>query len=60
MKTVVKGEEVYGSACSNPSQFISWDGIHYSHVANQWVAEKIAGGSFSDPPIPISKACHGS
>ncbi|OWM76124.1 hypothetical protein CDL15_Pgr009770 [Punica granatum] len=58
MKTVVNGEEVYGSACSNLSQYISWDGIHYSHVANEWVAKKIEDGSFSDPPVPISRACH--
>ncbi|WJX70286.1 hypothetical protein P8452_54413 [Trifolium repens] len=54
-------EMINGSAntnpCTNPSQHITWDGIHYSQRANQLIAKKIIYGSFSDPPVPIGKAC---
>ncbi|KAI3474933.1 hypothetical protein Pfo_030244 [Paulownia fortunei] len=39
------------------STCISWDGVHYSQAANQWIANHILNGSFSDPPMPISRAC---
>ncbi|KAK0573009.1 hypothetical protein LWI29_001818 [Acer saccharum] len=57
-KGIVNGSEVFGAKCSNPSNYISWDGIHYSHAANQWVANKIIEGSFSNPPISITQAYH--
>ncbi|XP_049384253.1 GDSL esterase/lipase At5g14450 [Solanum stenotomum] len=55
---IVRGAEVFGGACVNPSDYISWDGIHFSQAANQWIADHILNGSFSDPPIPITHACH--
>lgn len=57
-KGIVRGAEVFGGACVNPSDYISWDGIHYSQAANQWIANHILNGNFSDPPIPITHACH--
>ncbi|KAK3416718.1 hypothetical protein EUGRSUZ_H02485 [Eucalyptus grandis] len=57
MKMAVDGVEVSGDSCSDPSQHISWDGIHYSHAANLWIANKILDGSFSDPPVAITEAC---
>lgn len=56
-KAVVNGT-VYGIPCEHPSRHISWDGTHYSEAANEWVAKAILNGSFSDPPIPVSEACH--
>ncbi|KAK6930944.1 GDSL lipase/esterase [Dillenia turbinata] len=56
-KTMINGTEIHGTSCSNPPAYISWDGIHYSDAANQWVAHKILDGSFSDPPISIAEAC---
>ncbi|XP_070051972.1 GDSL esterase/lipase At5g14450 [Nicotiana tomentosiformis] len=57
-KAIVRGAEVFGGACVNPSIYISWDGVHYSQAANQWTANQILNSSFSDPPIPITHACH--
>ncbi|KAL3629145.1 hypothetical protein CASFOL_026367 [Castilleja foliolosa] len=56
-RIMVNGSDVFGAACSSPATCISWDGVHYSQAANQWVANQILNGSFSDPPVPISSAC---
>ncbi|XVE74939.1 hypothetical protein DITRI_Ditri12bG0058800 [Diplodiscus trichospermus] len=56
-KKMVNGTEISGTSCSNPSAYISWDGIHYSHAANLWVANKVLDGLLSDPPTPITEAC---
>lgn len=53
----IDGRQVYGASCRNPSQYISWDGVHYSQAASQWFANHILNGSLSDPPIPITKSC---
>ncbi|GMN41513.1 hypothetical protein TIFTF001_010741 [Ficus carica] len=57
-KAIVNGTEVVGNACSDPSVYISWDNVHYSHAANRWVAHQILDGSLSDPPISLAQACH--
>lgn len=44
--------------CKDPSKHISWDGVHYTEAANRIVAKLIANGSHSDPPVPITEACH--
>ncbi|KAH7515713.1 hypothetical protein FEM48_Zijuj10G0055600 [Ziziphus jujuba var. spinosa] len=58
-KAMVNGTEIFGAACSDPSLYISWDSIHYSHAANRWIAYHIVDGSLSDPPVAITQACHG-
>jgi len=55
-KAIINGT-VYGFACDDPSKYISWDGIHYSQAANEWIANQILSGSFSDPPVSLGKAC---
>ena len=57
MKAIVNGTEVE-ALCSNPSKYISWDGVHYSDAANECIANQIMDGSFSDPPVSITEACH--
>ena len=56
-KALVNGSAVFGASCANPSQYVSWDGVHYSQAASQWFANHILNGSLSDPPIPITQAC---
>ncbi|KAJ8548353.1 hypothetical protein K7X08_030822 [Anisodus acutangulus] len=56
-KTTVNGTETFGSVCKNPSEYISWDGIHYTEAANKWLAEHIVNGSFSEPRVSITEAC---
>ncbi|KAF3777873.1 GDSL esterase/lipase [Nymphaea thermarum] len=55
---IVNGVEVAAPLCADPLKYVSWDGIHYSHAANQLIAKQIVDGSFSDPPIALDKACH--
>ncbi|TXG55873.1 hypothetical protein EZV62_017186 [Acer yangbiense] len=54
---IVNGTEVNAVSCEDPSKYINWDGIHYTEAASRWIANHIADGSFSDPPIPLTKAC---
>ncbi|XP_010322965.1 GDSL esterase/lipase At3g27950 [Solanum lycopersicum] len=53
---IVNGTE-HGKACSDPTKYISWDGVHYTDAANVWLAKSILNGSFSDPPVPIEQSC---
>lgn len=57
-KSLVNGTELYGTSCKKPEEYLSWDGIHYSEAANKLVADHILDGSFSDPSIALSEACH--
>ncbi|XP_045798248.1 GDSL esterase/lipase At5g14450-like isoform X1 [Trifolium pratense] len=56
-KQTINGTEIVTSSCEDPSKYISWDGVHYTEAANQWIADRIVDGSFSDPPLPISQSC---
>ncbi|KAK4388094.1 GDSL esterase/lipase [Sesamum angolense] len=57
-KAMVNGTQHYDAACSNPSEYISWDAIHYTEAANKWVAGRILDGSSSEPQVPIAEACY--
>ncbi|KAK9271973.1 hypothetical protein L1049_002340 [Liquidambar formosana] len=57
-KANINGTEIYGAPCENPALFVSWDGVHYTEAANKWIANHILNGSLSDPPLPITLACH--
>ncbi|CAL0323246.1 unnamed protein product [Lupinus luteus] len=57
-KSIVDGKEIFAGSCKDPSKYISWDGVHYTEAANNWIANHIINGSFSDPPIPITQSCH--
>ncbi|KNA19198.1 hypothetical protein SOVF_063820 [Spinacia oleracea] len=48
----------YGSqACNNGSQFISWDGIHYTEAANAIAAKRILSMEYSSPKMPFDFFC---
>ncbi|KAI4300995.1 hypothetical protein L6164_034314 [Bauhinia variegata] len=58
-KKKVDGKEVLvGKPCKDPTVWVNWDGVHYTQAANNWVFDQIVDGSFSDPPLPLTRACH--
>ncbi|CAA0823437.1 GDSL esterase/lipase [Striga hermonthica] len=54
----VNGTKVFATSCPNPSEVISWDGVHYIEAANKWITDRIVNGFLSDPPVAVSRACH--
>ena len=53
----VKGKIVSARACSDPYNYVSWDGIHATEAANKIVTYAILNGSYSEPPFPLNKLC---
>ncbi|KAI3733456.1 hypothetical protein L6452_12899 [Arctium lappa] len=49
--------EQNGSVCTNPLEYISWDGIHYTEAANKWVVNHLQDGSVCAPKVPLTEAC---
>ncbi|KAL6953267.1 acetylajmaline esterase [Sarracenia purpurea var. burkii] len=48
---VVNGSSVTAKGCSDSTEYVNWDGIHYTEAANQYVSSQILTGKFSDPPF---------
>uniref|UniRef100_A0A803KPB0 Uncharacterized protein n=1 Tax=Chenopodium quinoa TaxID=63459 RepID=A0A803KPB0_CHEQI len=48
---VINGNNVTAKGCSDSTEYINWDGIHYTEAANQYVASQILTGKYSDPPF---------
>ncbi|KAJ4831176.1 hypothetical protein Tsubulata_025751 [Turnera subulata] len=47
----LNGTNVTANACSNTSEYVNWDGNHYTEAANWHVAEEILAGNYTDPPL---------
>ncbi|XP_044481693.1 GDSL esterase/lipase At1g54790-like isoform X1 [Mangifera indica] len=48
---VINGSSVTAKACPDSTEYVSWDGIHYTEAANQYVSSQILTGIYSDPPF---------
>ncbi|KAJ8440117.1 hypothetical protein Cgig2_003442 [Carnegiea gigantea] len=48
---VINGTAVTATGCSDSTEYINWDGIHYTEAANLYVASQILTGKYSDPPF---------
>ncbi|KHG21223.1 hypothetical protein F383_05901 [Gossypium arboreum] len=48
---VINGATFTAKACNDSSEYVNWDGIHYSEAANQYVSSQILTGKYSDPPF---------
>ncbi|XWS21622.1 hypothetical protein CRYUN_Cryun30bG0070300 [Craigia yunnanensis] len=53
----VNGTKIFVGSCDRPSVRVVWDGIHYTEAANKFVFDQISTGSFSDPHVPLKRAC---
>lgn len=47
----VNGKLVTAKGCSDTTEFVNWDGIHYTEAANFHIASQILTGKYSDPPF---------
>ncbi|KAI5345751.1 PREDICTED: GDSL [Prunus dulcis] len=54
---VINGRTVTATACSDPYNYVSWDGVHATEAANKLVTWAILNGSYSDPPFPFHDFC---
>lgn len=53
----IGGSTVTATACSDPYNYVSWDGIHATEVASKLITYSILNGSYFDPPFPIHQLC---
>ncbi|KAI3444459.1 hypothetical protein Pfo_001124 [Paulownia fortunei] len=53
----INGCNLTALACSDPYNYVSWDGIHATEAANKLVADAILHGSNFDPPFSLHKFC---
>lgn len=49
---VINATTITAKGCTDSSEYVNWDGIHYTEAANQYVASQILTGKYSDPPFP--------
>ncbi|KAI3444458.1 hypothetical protein Pfo_001123 [Paulownia fortunei] len=55
---VIDGQNVAASACSDPQNYVSWDGIHLTEAANKIMAYAILSGSYFDPTFSLNQYCY--
>ncbi|XP_015875168.3 GDSL esterase/lipase At1g54790-like [Ziziphus jujuba] len=55
---IINGTSVTAKACSSSTEYISWDGVHFTEAANQYVASQILTGKYSDPPFSDKMPSH--
>ncbi|WCJ43193.1 GDSL-like Lipase/Acylhydrolase superfamily protein [Euphorbia peplus] len=48
---VLNGSTVTVKACNDSTEYVNWDGIHYTEAANQYISSQILTGKYSDPPF---------
>ncbi|KAL9326896.1 hypothetical protein ACSQ67_007541 [Phaseolus vulgaris] len=53
----IHGSKVTATACNDPYNYVSWDGIHATEAANKLTTFAILNGSYSDPPFPFQEHC---
>ncbi|XP_020206023.1 GDSL esterase/lipase At4g01130 isoform X1 [Cajanus cajan] len=53
----INGSTVTATACDDPYNYVSWDGIHATEAANKLTTFAILNGSYSDPPFPFQEHC---
>ncbi|XXG59371.1 hypothetical protein AAC387_Pa04g1471 [Persea americana] len=47
----LNGTSVTTKSCDDSTEYVSWDGIHYTEAANLYVSSQILTGKYSDPPF---------
>ncbi|XP_024926074.3 GDSL esterase/lipase At1g54790 isoform X1 [Ziziphus jujuba] len=47
----LNGTKATAKGCSNSAAYVSWDGIHYTQAANNFVVQRLLTGNYTDPPL---------
>ena len=50
----LNGTIVAATPCANTTEYVNWDGNHYTEAANQYVSSQILTGNYTDPPLTPS------
>ncbi|KAL3849550.1 hypothetical protein ACJIZ3_011432 [Penstemon smallii] len=53
----INGQSATASACSDPQNYVSWDGIHFTEAANRIMANAILSGKSFDPGFSFNQYC---
>ncbi|KAL8111248.1 GDSL esterase/lipase At4g01130-like [Apium graveolens] len=53
----INGSSVTASACEDPYDYISWDGVHTTEAANKIVMNSIVNGYYTQPTFDLHKYC---
>ncbi|KAH7289137.1 hypothetical protein KP509_31G059800 [Ceratopteris richardii] len=53
----VNGTTVTAGRCSDPSQYISWDGLHPTESFAEYIASAMLKGEFTYPSFSLDEAC---
>ncbi|KAM0954254.1 putative alpha-L-fucosidase [Dioscorea sansibarensis] len=48
---ILNGNTVTANVCNDTTEYINWDGIHYTEAANLHVSSQILTGKYCDPPL---------
>ncbi|XP_057821692.1 GDSL esterase/lipase At4g01130 isoform X1 [Cryptomeria japonica] len=56
-KTKINGTDFTAPVCSDPSSYVSWDGIHNTEAANLYIAKEILSGKYFQPQFPLNTLC---
>ncbi|PIN01561.1 Alpha-L-fucosidase [Handroanthus impetiginosus] len=57
ISTEINGQRVTATACSDPQNYVSWDGIHLTENANKIMAYAVLSGSYFDPHFSLNEYC---
>ncbi|GFP91453.1 GDSL esterase/lipase at4g01130 [Phtheirospermum japonicum] len=53
----IKVQPGTASACSDPRNYVSWDGVHFTEAASKMMAYGILSGSNFDPGFSLNQYC---
>ncbi|KAK4352918.1 hypothetical protein RND71_028436 [Anisodus tanguticus] len=53
----INGQTLSATACEDPYNYVSWDGIHATEAANKQIAQAILSDSHFDPSFSLHKLC---
>ncbi|KAM0954256.1 putative alpha-L-fucosidase [Dioscorea sansibarensis] len=48
---ILNGNTVTANVCNDTTEYINWDGIHYTEAANLHVSSQVLTGKYFDPPF---------